>query len=86
MAETMRTTMTMSHAQFEPQPIRKGNYTAQSLVDFRLVRGQGLKIISPMERTTTLLNEESDFRIAMERRSSKRARASLDEIGKKYGL
>jgi hypothetical protein len=84
MAETKRTT-TMSHAQFEPQPVSKGNYAAQRLVDFQLVRGHGLRIMSPTERAA-MLSEERDFQIAKERRGNKRAGASLDEIGKKHGL
>lgn len=79
-----------AHAQFEPQTIQRGNYDAQRLLDFRLVRGQGLRIMSPAEQAVfrEVLEEhgeERDFQIAMKRRKEP-AGATLTEMGKKHGL
>lgn len=76
-------------AQFEPQTIKSGNYEAQRQLDFRLVHGHGLRIMSPLEQAEALRelehSEERDFQIAMSRRNEP-AGKTLTEIGKKHGL
>ncbi len=77
-----------AHPQFEPQTIQRGNYEAQSILDFRLVHGQGLRIMSPVELAAIRAleqGEERDFQIAMRRRKEP-AGATLTEVGKKHGL
>jgi hypothetical protein len=49
-------------------------------------QGQPLKGISLGVSTTVTRGEEKDFQIAMKRRRKRRAGASLEEIGRKYGL
>lgn len=77
------------HAQFEPHTIQRGNYEVQRLVDFRVVHGQALRIISPFEqaalRDLEHKKEERDFQIAMRRRNEP-AGATLTEMAKKHGL
>ena len=74
-------------AQFEPQTIRSGNYELQRQLDFRVVRGQSLRIISPGQhgRSVEKQRNEQDFQIAMRRRRE-RVGMTLNEMGKKHGL
>ncbi len=76
-------------AQFEPQTVRSGNYEAQRQLDFRVVHGQALRIISPFEQAALRVlereKEEQDFQIAMRRRKEP-AGATLNEMAKKHGL
>ncbi len=75
-------------AQFEPLTIKSGNYEAQRQLDFRLVHGQGLRIMSPLEQAAFRVSErgeERDFQIAMRRRKEP-AGATLTELAKKHGL
>jgi hypothetical protein len=62
--------------------IKSGDYEAQRQLDFRLVRGETLRIVSALDLSS---GEERDFQIAMKRRKEP-AGASLTELGKKYGL
>jgi hypothetical protein len=71
--------------QFDPQTVRSGDYAAQRQLDFRLVRGQSLEIVSPFERATELSEIERDFQIAAARRDEPEG-ATLAEMGKKYDL
>jgi hypothetical protein len=73
------------HGAYSPQPaeeITSGNYNAQRQLDFRLASGGTLRIISPLEE---LSDDERDFQIAMKRRKEPKG-ASLEQMGKKYGL
>jgi hypothetical protein len=76
-------------AQYEPQTIRSGNYEAQRQLDFRVVRGQALRIILPVQqaalREAEQRREKRDFQIAMRRRKEP-AGATLNEMAKKHGL
>jgi hypothetical protein len=75
------------HGQYAPQGIvtvtSASDYVVQGKLDFRLARGETLRIISPFNQS--LRQEESDFEIAMKRRAEPEG-MSLAEIGKKYGL
>ena len=77
------------HGQFAQQAavtnISAGDYAAQGKLDFRLARGESLRVVSSLNRQAVLTDEERDFRIAMNRRDEPEG-ASLAEIGKKYGL
>jgi hypothetical protein len=74
-------------AQYELPRIRSGNYEAQRQLDFRLVHGHALRIVSPLEQAAHRLKygEERDFQIAMQRRKEP-VGLTLKEMGKKYGL
>jgi hypothetical protein len=76
-------------ARYEPQTIRMGNYQAQGQLDYRVLHGQTLKLISPMElaviRELERKKEEREFQVAMGRRKEE-AGASLRDVAKKYGL
>jgi hypothetical protein len=72
-------------AQYESQGIERierGDYEAQRQLDFRLVHGETLRIVSALDLSS---GEERDFQIAMKRRKEP-AGASLTELGKKYRL
>jgi hypothetical protein len=71
-------------AQFDPMTVRSGDYAAQRLLDFRLVSGERLEIISALEGTSPS-EIEQDFRIAVNRRDEPEG-ATLTEMSEKYGL
>ncbi len=70
---------------FESPILKVGNYEAQRQLDYRLTSGSSLRIIAPPIRCMAATGEDLDFKLAMARRNEP-AGATLDEIGKKYGL
>jgi len=74
----------LQHGWYEPR-VSAGDYAAQAKLDFRLARGETLKMISPLSRRSLQSVEEHESRLAMNRRHEAEG-ASLIELGKKYGL